>query len=82
MIRYDGLDNTFFGVLLQLLPQGVLVGLRADGRAALVACVTLGYLLSGKRKIVRTSFGSDIHTLGPSFSENGDGFHSRQVYNV
>lgn len=78
----DGLDDTIAGVLLQFLPQAVLVQLGADGWAALVAGVAVPHFLGGQREVVEAGLGSDLDALCASFPQEGNGFHSGKVDNV
>jgi hypothetical protein len=82
VVRHDGLDDAVGLVLEKLVPEPVLVRLRADGRAALVACVAFLDAFGGQGEVVETGFGGDLDALGAGFAEHGDGFDGGEVDDV
>lgn len=82
VIRDDGLEDSIVSVLEELLPQLILVGLRADGWAAFMAGVALGDLFRGEGQVVRTCLSGDVDALGAGLTEEGNRFHGGEMDNV
>lgn len=83
VVRDDCFDDAVgFGVALEFVPQGVLVVLGADGRAALVAGVAVADLLGGQGEIVVAGLCGDVYALGAGLAQERDDLHGGEVDNV
>lgn len=82
VVRDDCLDDSVLGVALQFGPQGILVRLGADGRAALVAGVAVADLLGGQGQVMVAGLRGDVDAFGTGLTQQGDYLHGGKVDNV
>jgi len=82
VVRDDGLDDAAGAILPQLRPQAVLVRLRTDGRAALVAGVAGAHPLRRQREVVEAGLSGDPDAVAARLAQQRDRLHRAQVHDV
>ena len=81
VVGHDGADAGVFAGE-ELVPELILVGLLADGRAALVAGVAVFDEVGGQAEVVEAGLGGDVDAVGAGFAEHGDGGGGGEVDDV
>ena len=81
VVRNDGADAAVFAGS-ELIPELVLVGLLADGRAALVAGITILDVVRGETEVVEARLSCDVDAAGAGVTQDRDSLGGRQVDDV
>lgn len=82
VVGHDCLDHAIGLILQKFVPEAVLVGLRADGRAALVPGVAFLDAFGGECEVVETCFGAYFDAFDAGGAEYGDGLDGGEMHDV